>query len=157
MATAMKGAARVERGVSAARKASNLTAGIFIALGTLIVVAPLILIFVYLITQGIGALSLHFFTRTPAPEGETGGGWRTFGLLHWTPRSFARPHAPERSLIDWDLTVFIPALLVGVSVGKLLAQWTGFVDGCLSWLPYKIWPMTSAHHMAGASLIHMHA
>ena len=28
------------------------------------------------------------------------------------------PNAPDRSLIDWDLAIFIPALLVGVSVGE---------------------------------------
>lgn len=28
------------------------------------------------------------------------------------------PNDEKRSLIDWDLTVFIPALLVGVSIGE---------------------------------------
>ena len=28
------------------------------------------------------------------------------------------PNDPRRTLIDWDLTIFIPALLVGVSIGK---------------------------------------
>ena len=27
------------------------------------------------------------------------------------------PNDPRRSLIDWDLTIFIPALLIGVSIG----------------------------------------
>ena len=30
------------------------------------------------------------------------------------------PNDPSRSLIDWDLTIFIPALLVGVSIGESL-------------------------------------
>nr|WP_245528385.1 phosphate ABC transporter permease PstA [Deinococcus maricopensis] len=46
-----------------------------IGLGTLIVIAPLVLIFVYLISQGVSSLNGDFFTRTPAPEGEAGGGW----------------------------------------------------------------------------------
>lgn len=28
------------------------------------------------------------------------------------------PNDPQRPLIDWDLTIFIPALLIGVSVGS---------------------------------------
>lgn len=28
------------------------------------------------------------------------------------------PNDPNRTLIDWDLTIFIPALLIGVSVGE---------------------------------------
>ena len=27
------------------------------------------------------------------------------------------PNDPSRTLIDWDLTIFIPALLIGVSIG----------------------------------------
>ena len=48
--------------------------GGLIVLATLIVVAPLILIFAYLIREGLGAMNLDFFTKVPAPEGETGGG-----------------------------------------------------------------------------------
>ncbi|MDL2344594.1 phosphate ABC transporter permease PstA [Deinococcus sp. MIMF12] len=48
--------------------------GALIGLSTVIVVAPLILIFGYLLREGLGAMNLDFFTRTPAPEGETGGG-----------------------------------------------------------------------------------
>ncbi len=48
--------------------------GGLILLATLAVVAPLILIFLYLLREGVGALNLDFFTKTPAPEGETGGG-----------------------------------------------------------------------------------
>lgn len=41
---------------------------------TLIVIAPLIAIFVYLIYKGASSLNLAFFTRTPKPVGELGGG-----------------------------------------------------------------------------------
>lgn len=43
-------------------------------LATLIVVAPLVAIFVYLIYKGASSLNLAFFTQIPKPVGETGGG-----------------------------------------------------------------------------------
>jgi len=43
-------------------------------LATGIVVVPLIAIFVYLIYKGASSLNLAFFTKVPAPVGETGGG-----------------------------------------------------------------------------------
>ena len=41
---------------------------------TILVVAPLIAIFAYLVYKGASSLNLAFFTKTPAPVGETGGG-----------------------------------------------------------------------------------
>jgi phosphate transport system permease protein len=41
---------------------------------TLIVVAPLVAIFIYLIFKGASSLNLAFFTQIPKPEGESGGG-----------------------------------------------------------------------------------
>ena len=43
-------------------------------LSTVVVVAPLVAIFVYLIYKGASSLSLDFFTKIPKPEGEAGGG-----------------------------------------------------------------------------------
>jgi phosphate transport system permease protein len=43
-------------------------------LATLIVVAPLVAIFVYLVYKGASSLNLAFFTQIPKPVGETGGG-----------------------------------------------------------------------------------
>ncbi len=43
-------------------------------LATLLVVAPLIAIFVYLILKGASSLNWAFFTQMPKPVGETGGG-----------------------------------------------------------------------------------
>ncbi len=43
-------------------------------LATLIVVAPLIAIFAYLIYMGASSLNIAFFTQTPQPVGEPGGG-----------------------------------------------------------------------------------
>jgi phosphate transport system permease protein len=43
-------------------------------LSTVLVVAPLIAIFIYLIYKGASSLSIDFFTKLPKPEGEVGGG-----------------------------------------------------------------------------------
>ncbi len=43
-------------------------------LATVVVVVPLIAIFGYLIYKGASSLNLAFFTKVPAPVGETGGG-----------------------------------------------------------------------------------
>ena len=43
-------------------------------LATLLVIAPLIAIFVYLLYMGASSLNLDFFTKIPVPVGETGGG-----------------------------------------------------------------------------------
>ncbi len=43
-------------------------------LATLLVVAPLIAIFGYLVYKGASSLNLAFFTQIPKPEGEVGGG-----------------------------------------------------------------------------------
>ncbi|MGA3132040.1 MAG: phosphate ABC transporter permease PstA [Terracidiphilus sp.] len=43
-------------------------------LATILVIAPLAVIFAELIYKGASSLDLNFFTKIPAPEGETGGG-----------------------------------------------------------------------------------
>jgi len=43
-------------------------------LSTVLVVAPLVAIFLYLIYKGASSLNLAFFTQVPKPVGETGGG-----------------------------------------------------------------------------------
>lgn len=43
-------------------------------LSALLVIVPLILIFAFLLYQGVSALSLDFFTQLPKPVGEPGGG-----------------------------------------------------------------------------------
>ena len=43
-------------------------------LATILVIAPLVAIFVYLIIKGASSLNLAFFTQTPKPVGEEGGG-----------------------------------------------------------------------------------
>jgi phosphate transport system permease protein len=43
-------------------------------LSTLLVVAPLVAIFIYLVYKGASSLNLDFFTKIPKPVGELGGG-----------------------------------------------------------------------------------
>ncbi len=43
-------------------------------LATILVIAPLAAIFIYLIYKGASSLNWAFFTKVPAPVGETGGG-----------------------------------------------------------------------------------
>jgi len=43
-------------------------------LATILVIAPLIAIFVYLLYMGASSLNLDFFIKTPKPVGESGGG-----------------------------------------------------------------------------------
>ncbi|MDB5045468.1 MAG: phosphate transport system permease PstA [Deinococcus sp.] len=74
MSTALSTVSRSSAKLSPARRIRNTLMGGLILLATLAVVAPLILIFLYLLREGVGALNLDFFTKTPAPEGETGGG-----------------------------------------------------------------------------------
>ena len=74
MSTALSTSARPRTRLSPARRFRNLLMGALIALSPVLVVAPLILIFAYLLREGLGAMNLDFFTKTPAPEGETGGG-----------------------------------------------------------------------------------
>ncbi|ANE44108.1 phosphate transport system permease PstA [Deinococcus puniceus] len=74
MSTALSAMARSNAKLSPARRIQNTLMGGIILLATIAVVAPLILIFLYLLREGVGALNLDFFTKTPAPEGETGGG-----------------------------------------------------------------------------------
>ena len=56
------------------RTIANHLASAIAVLSTIVVVAPLIAIFAYLIYKGASSLNLAFFTQTPAPVGESGGG-----------------------------------------------------------------------------------
>jgi phosphate transport system permease protein len=60
--------------LSRARRVRNSLAAALIALGTALVLLPLVLILAQLIIQGLSSLNLAFFTQLPRPVGETGGG-----------------------------------------------------------------------------------
>lgn len=56
------------------RRATNVLMLGLTGVAALLTVIPLLLIFFYLVRSGVTALNLDFFTRIPAPVGETGGG-----------------------------------------------------------------------------------
>jgi len=61
-------------GASRRRRTANAAATAMVVLAALAVLTPLVLVLVYLVGQGIGAIDLAFFTQLPAPAGEAGGG-----------------------------------------------------------------------------------
>ena len=56
------------------RTAANHLATGLAVLSTILVVAPLVAIFLYLLYKGASSLNLAFFTQVPKPVGESGGG-----------------------------------------------------------------------------------
>jgi phosphate transport system permease protein len=56
------------------RTAANHAASALAILSTILVVAPLVAIFIYLLYKGASSLNLAFFTQIPKPVGEAGGG-----------------------------------------------------------------------------------
>ena len=103
--TQLRGAVQ-GRVLTGGRRFTNLFMGFLISLGTLVVIAPLIWIFVYLVTQGAQSLSLNFFTHVPAPVGEAGGGYL---------------NAIVGSLIMLLIAAII-GVIVGVAGGVFLAE-----------------------------------
>ncbi|MDE1162985.1 MAG: phosphate ABC transporter permease PstA [Acidobacteriaceae bacterium] len=65
---------RPSRANSHRRAASNHAVTFISVFGTLVVLIPLIAILFYLIYKGASSLNVAFFTQTPKPVGETGGG-----------------------------------------------------------------------------------
>lgn len=56
------------------RKGKSLIASVLCSFAALLVIAPLGLIFYYLLRSGLSSLNVAFFTNLPKPVGETGGG-----------------------------------------------------------------------------------
>ena len=65
---------RIQQSGQAWRRWKNHLATGTAVLGTLVVVAPLLAIFAYLIYKGASSLNWAFFTKVPKPVGEIGGG-----------------------------------------------------------------------------------
>jgi phosphate transport system permease protein len=62
------------RSRSTFRAVTDHTVTILAILATILVIVPLAVIFGELVYKGISSLNWDFFTKVPAPEGETGGG-----------------------------------------------------------------------------------
>jgi phosphate transport system permease protein len=56
------------------RKGKSAAMTFLMAMFTLAVLIPLVLIFIYIIKMGFSSINLDFFTQIPKPPGETGGG-----------------------------------------------------------------------------------
>jgi len=65
---------RPSRGNVSRRSAGNLAVTAISVGGTVLVLVPLAAILLYLVFKGASSLNLAFFTHTPRPVGETGGG-----------------------------------------------------------------------------------
>ncbi|MFC4456027.1 phosphate ABC transporter permease PstA [Deinococcus sonorensis] len=134
-----------ERSLSAGRRGVNAGMAVIITLGTLLVIAPLLWIIIYLVTQGISSLNLDFFTRTPAPEGETGGGWlnaivgslimlaiaAAVGVTVGVAGGVFLAEFPRHRLMPTvrmvsDVLAGIPAIVVGLVIYSLVVLHTGF-------------------------------
>ncbi|QFP76668.1 phosphate ABC transporter permease PstA [Deinococcus sp. AJ005] len=145
MGVATSARPKAKAGLSTARKAQNMFMGSLILLATLLVVAPLILIFVYLIREGIGAINLDFFTKVPAPEGETGGGLlnaitgslimlamaSVFGVLIGLAGGIFLAEYPRHPLMPGirlvsDVLAGIPAIVMGLVAYGLIVLNFGF-------------------------------
>ncbi len=71
---ATRGTPAIRRGNHTRRMVTNHLASGLAVLSTVLVVAPLVAIFVYLIYKGASSLNLAFFTELPKPVGMQGGG-----------------------------------------------------------------------------------
>ena len=56
------------------RAVTDHTVTVLAVVATILVIVPLAVIFAELIYKGLSSLNWDFFTKVPAPEGETGGG-----------------------------------------------------------------------------------
>jgi phosphate transport system permease protein len=93
---------------------SNFMVGLMIG-AVIVALLPLFFILLNLVLKGAGSLSLEFFTRTPAPAGESGG-----GVAH--------------ALVGTLLIVGIASLIglpIGVAAGVYCAEYPG---NRLTWL-----------------------
>ncbi len=145
MTTSVHTAAPAGRTLSPARRMQNMLMGGLILLATLLVVAPLILIFVYLIREGLGAINADFFTKVPAPEGETGGGLANaivgsvqmlamasvIGVLVGVSGGIFLSEYPRHPLMPTirmisDVLAGIPAIVMGLVVYSMIVLQFGF-------------------------------
>src|ERR1051326_4937746 len=115
------------------RKFKNALVQVITSACSLLVIAPLGLIFYHLLTSGLGAVNWDFFTRLPKPVGETGGG-------------MANAIAGTFELLGLAALIGVP---VGVFGGVFLSEygafrlnrWIRFGADVLNGVPSIIWGM----------------
>ena len=74
------------------RALTDHTVTVLAILATILVIAPLAVIFAELIYKGVSSLNLDFFTKVPAPEGETGGGMANAIVGSGCPAGTGQPY-----------------------------------------------------------------
>jgi phosphate transport system permease protein len=88
------------------RQTMNYFVTVLSVLSTIVVIAPLVAILVYLIYMGASSLNLAFFTHIPAPVGEQGGGM-------------------ANSIVGSGVILFLASLMgipIGIAAGVYLAE-----------------------------------
>ncbi len=91
---------------TARRNATNYFISGLSIIATILVILPLIAILFYLIYKGASSLNFAFFTRIPAPVGETGGGM-------------------ANSIVGSGIILFLASLMgipIGIAAGVYLAE-----------------------------------
>ena len=119
-------------------------------LATVLVVAPLVAIFAYLVFKGASSLNLAFFTQIPKPVGETGGGMAnailSSALLLGVASAIGIPigigggiflaefgrgtRLANAIRFTADVLNGVPSIVMGVAVYALIVQ------PKISWLPF---------------------
>src|ERR1700760_3652965 len=97
-------------------------------LATILVVAPLIAIFIYLIVKGASSLNLAFFTQIPKPVGEQGGGMANAIVGSAVVLSLA-------SIIGIPVGIAGGVYLAEYGAGKPLGAFIQFVADVLNGVP----------------------
>jgi phosphate transport system permease protein len=88
------------------RQVMNHLITVLSVLATVLVIAPLVAILIYLIYKGASSLNLAFFTHIPAPVGENGGGM-------------------ANSIVGSGIVLFLASLMgipIGIAAGVYLAE-----------------------------------
>ena len=119
---------RSSRANAATRMAANHAMTALAVGGTIVVLVPLVAILVYLIYKGASSLNLAFFTHTPKPVGETGGGMANSIVGSGIVLSLA-------SLLGIPVGIAGGVYLAEYGAGKLFGSVIRFVADVLNGVP----------------------
>jgi phosphate transport system permease protein len=94
---------------------------------TILVMAPLIAIFAYLLFKGASSLNLAFFTQIPKPVGEAGGGMANSILGGIYIAEFGRNKRLANMVrFTADVLNGVPSIVMGITIYTLLVAGRGF-------------------------------
>src|ERR1700710_432316 len=113
---------------SAMRTATDHLATGLAVLATILVVAPLVAIFIYLVYKGASSLNLAFFTHIPKPVGEEGGGMANSILGSGVVLTLA-------SLMGIPIGIAAGVYLAEFGRGRMLANAIRFTADVLNGVP----------------------